>query len=222
MKIYRLSEFKRGMISGHKVWCVFANQMDFNNKLEFAVDDLDYQKTEDFVNSVHEQYVDILGNYYDEKRQVGSKMSWTVIPFARLKKIWTDYATMGFVRDERGMQSIVDKMIEILARLNASNDLAGHGRMSDEDIMDLTGYEIPDGNNYDFYFDFINTDYGVPVSDYGLPKLNDLAAKLMMARTSEQQLFYVDQMLSVVHQRGDLAALFIEGGWDSLQELKMQ
>jgi len=222
MKIYRLSEFKRDIISGHKVWCVYANQMDFNNKLEFAVDDLDYQKTEDFVNSVQDQHIAILREYYDKKREVGSRMSWTVIPFARLKKIWTDYATMGFVRDERGMQSIVDKMIEILARLNASNDLAGHGQTSDEEIKESTGYDMPDWKNDDFYFGFIDTEYGVPVSDYGLPKLNDLAAKLMMARTSERQLFYVDQMLSVVHQRGDLEALFIEGGWDSLQELKMQ
>ena len=110
-------------------------------------------------------------------------------------------------------------MLQILARLTATNDLAGHGQISDEEIKDITGYKMPHGQNWDFYFDFLNTQYGSPVSDYGLPKLNDIAAKLMMAKTPEHQLLYVDQMLNVIHQRGDLSALFIEGGEKSLSQL---
>ena len=183
------------------------------------VKDDEYDKAEKWFESLNEQYSSILREYYDKNRQPGSMMSWDVIPISRLKKIWLDYAKIGVVRDVNGMQNITDKMLLNLARLNAANDLGGHGTISSEDLEDFSGYEIPDGGNVDFYFDFLNTQYGEPISDYGLPKLNDLGYKLSFAKTAEEQLLLVDRMLNVIHQRGDLAALFVEGGTSSLDFL---
>jgi hypothetical protein len=178
------------------------------------------EKLSDFYQEVESQHQKILQEYYNKKRKKGSMMSWDVVPFARLKKIWTDYSLTGVVRDVRGMQDIVDQMLRILAKLNASNDLSGHGTTPDGYIEEMTGLKIPHGKNSEFYFDFLNTKHGVPISDYGLPKLNEIAQALMVTRNPVEQLLLVDQMLNIVHQRGDLAALFIEGGTNSLNILK--
>ena len=77
----------------------------------------------------------------------------------------------------------------------------------------------PKGDNSDFYFNFLETDYGSPVSDYGLDKLWAIAELLMRESSSERQLLLCDQMLNVVHQRNDLAALFVEGGSSALSQL---
>jgi len=177
------------------------------------------EAAEKYLEMHNEQMTNMLHNYYDKKRKKGSMMSWDVIPFARLKKIWTDYAKMGVIRDEKGMQSIVDQMIRILARLNASNDLAGHGNIDDETIKDMTGYDMPDGDNAEFYFDYLETKHGTPISDYGLPKLYEIGRKLMFTNDPVEQLLLVDQMLNIVHPRGDLSALFVEGGRASLDQL---
>jgi len=173
--------------------------------------------------SVIAEYSNILSEYYRVKGKRGKStphMSWSVIPFARLNKIWQDYAKTGIVRDTSGMESIKHKMLEILARLHASNDLAGHGSgVSDEDISEYTGMKMPKGDNTDFYFNFLETDYGSPISDYGLDKLWAIAQLLMRESSPERQLLLCDQMLNVVHQRGDLAALFVEGGSSSLDQL---
>jgi len=174
------------------------------------------------ISSVNEQYYAILSEYHKVKGKRGKNsphMSWSVISFSRLKKIWEDYARTGVVRDINGMEKIKQEMLGILARLQAANDISGHGGMSNEDIEDITGLKMPNGKNVDFYFNFLETDYGTPVSDYGLDKLWALAKVLMNTSVAEKQLLICDQMLNIVHMRGDLAALFIEGGSSSLSRL---
>jgi hypothetical protein len=172
--------------------------------------------------SLNEQYYSILSEYHkvkDKKKKNTPHMSWKVIPFARLKKIWEDYAKTGVVRDVNGMEEIKQNMLSILTRLQAATDLSGHGTLSAEDIEDSTGLKMPNGKDTDFYFNFLETDYGTPISDYGLDKLWALAKILLNSTSPEKQLLICDQMLNIVHQRGDLAALFVEGGSSSLSQL---
>ena len=169
------------------------------------------------MHSLDEEYCNILEEYYRVKgrRKKSPHMSWSIIPFARLKKIWQDYALNGIVRDESGIAEIKSEMLRILVRLTAANDLAGHGRYIDQEDLNCN-YKIPKGDNSDFYFNFLETDYGEPVSDYGLPKLWAIAQVLMRENNAERQLLLCDQILNIIHQRGDLAALFVEGGTSSL------
>jgi len=210
MKIYRLSNES------------LENSIDMEKDLIDPESRLYEEKIENLFNLTDEQKRDILGDFYDKKRKKNTMMKWTVIPKARLIKIWNDYSRNGVVHDYKGMQEIADKMIELLARLRASNDLSGHSQGGWSDIEDITGYKIPtskDRSN-DFNWSYLETPYGTPISDYGLPKLEEFASNLMRSQTPEQQLFWVDAMLNVVHQRGDLAALFIEGGKETLNQLK--
>ena len=174
---------------------------------------------EDYYEDTNQEYERILNEYYDRKRKKGQMMSWDVIPFARLKKIWEDYARDGVVRDIKGMDEIIRRILKNISRLQASTDFSGHSEFDTTEWAKEMGIRHPNPRNTDFYFDFLNTQYGAPVSDYGMKKLWDLANLLFQTTSYEQKLLVVDQILNVVHQRGDLAALFIEGGTSSLNQL---
>lgn len=190
----------------------FDLSMDFNNK--------DQEFYEGLAEEMDTHQRQIIDEYYDKKRKKGTKMSWSVIPFARLKRIWEDYVNFGFVRDVKGLQEIEKQMLNNLTKLQAATDLAGHGSGVDlEELVEDLGYKPIDGRNTDFYFDFLETEYGAPVSDYGLPKLWEIVSEFPRAKTPEERLLLIDRMLNVVHQRGDLAALFVEGGSKSLSQL---
>ncbi len=200
-------------------------QPEFDFPDEDKIEKIDYEdQLSEYFRKVEEHRLDIMRDWYKQKRKKNkSKMSWNVIPFDRVRKIWTDYARYGIVRDVKGMYKIKEQMLNILARLTASNEIAGHANYSvDEEIEAELGRKMPDGNDTSFYFDYLNTEYGAPISDYGLPKLEKIANKLMDTYNPEQQLLLVDQMFNVIHMRNDLCALFLEGGEDSLNILKNQ
>jgi len=174
----------------------------------------------DIFEKVNQYQCEIMEEYLNKNRQPGSMMSWDVIPFARLKKIWEDYVKYGVVRDERGIDEISDQMLTNLAKIQAATDLAGHSQVSMEEVAENCNIvNPPDEKNTDFYFNFLDTQYGAPISDYGIEPLWNLAFKITKSKTAEDKLLLIDQMLNVVHQRGDLAALFIEGGSGSLSTL---
>lgn len=56
-------------------------------------------------------------------------------------------------------------------------------------------------------------------SDYATDPLVRLAFDLIEAKEPEQQLLICDQILNVVHRRGDIAALFVQGGSGALSQL---
>ncbi len=176
----------------------------------------------DLYEMVDDEKRSIVSDFFSESRVDGSMMSWSVVPFARLKKIWQDYIKYNVVHDQRGLDSILNRILRNIARLQASTDLAGHsqGGSLEEFLGDEEEeFELDDDKQFDFYESFLNTEYGVPISDYGLKPLWDLAFKAIETNSSEEKLVLIDRILNVIHQRGDLAALFIEGGSGSLSEL---
>jgi hypothetical protein len=186
---------------------------------DFLIRTAQYESYEDVLYSVDDAREDLMREFYNKRRKKGSMMSWSVIPFARLKKIWDDYAKYGVVRDEQGINEISNHMLKNLARLQAATELGGHSQLNTDEWAKEMGFKPIGGRNDDFYGSFLETQYGTPISDYGLPQLWELANNLLSASSSESKLVILDQMLNVCHQRGDLAALFIEGGKGSLDQL---
>jgi len=179
----------------------------------------EFESIADVYYRVDDEQESILREFYDKKRKPKTMMSWPVIPFARLKKIWNDYARMGVVRDERGMDDIANQMLKTLSRLQAATDWSGHSSGDMDERAKELGFKPIGDRNDDFYWHFLETPHGTPISDFGLPRLWKIAEGLPGARTPEEKLLIVDQMLNVIHQRGDMAALFVEGGRKSLSQL---
>jgi len=156
---------------------------------------------------------------YEFIKNPRGKQPWTVIPADRLKKIWKDYATYGIVRDVRGIDEIATHMINNIMRLNANTELAGHSQIDPKEIYDEVGIKYTEKRDEMFGNYILDENGQWRISDYGLPKLMDLAFKLGNANDSREKLLIIDQMLNVFHQRSNLPAMFVEGGGITLDEL---
>jgi hypothetical protein len=53
-------------------------------------------------------------------------MPWRLISYPRLKRIWEEWAKFGFVRDEKGLQQIIDVMESNTIKLSVITMLTGH------------------------------------------------------------------------------------------------
>jgi len=157
----------------------------------------------------------------------GERQKWEVIRAPRLIKIWNDYVTLGFVRDEKGLDDIADRLVRNVAKLELNTQMMGHTshgwlydewkdmyELSDEDYEKIK--EIVDSAD-DPFFDDENGSWRL--SDYGLGPLQNLAGQILDAETPEEKLILIDQALNVCHQRSDLASWFIEGGTSTLNKL---
>jgi hypothetical protein len=143
---------------------------------------------------------------------------WPVIPAARLTKIWNDYSKTGIVRDERGLDEIVDRVLRNIFRLHANTELVGHTPGDPREMYseDLEYHGIKNEKDYARLVYYIQDD---KYSDYAMKPLLNIALSLMKAKTAEEKLLLVDQALNVIHQRGDIAAIFVEGGSKTLNQL---
>ena len=186
----------------------------------------DYYAAESYIDLVRSQLDDIVDSFLRHKGPGRWLVPWSKLPSARLKKIWLDYGKSGVIRDARGMQDIADQMARLIARLDQCNAIAGHDRYDPIDSYEdpasgdpveftpeqrealVDGMEDKDGHWF--------------VSDYGLEPLRACAQQILRATTSEEQLHAVDRALNIVHQRGDLADHFIDGGSSTLQAIADQ
>jgi hypothetical protein len=85
---------------------------------------------------------------YKNNAEFTKHIPWSVIPFPRLKKIWEDYMTKGFVRDERGLEMIKDIMINNTTKISIMTNLAGHTQWGDEEAFEENiGYWVDEQLN---------------------------------------------------------------------------
>jgi hypothetical protein len=66
---------------------------------------------------------------------------------------------------------------------------------------------------------FDNYIAGGYITDYGLKPLRVLAIELYRENDPKKKLMLIDRILNVTHQTSDLAAWFIQGGSNSLNDL---
>jgi hypothetical protein len=144
---------------------------------------------------------------------------WTPYSITRAKKIWRDYMRFGFVRDERGVEDMVENFVDKIVTLDASTTLLGHTPQNPQEIIEgfeLAYFESIHDHLCDYLCDKDGTHY---ISDYGLKPLQEIAGKLLDASTVEEKLLLLDRVLNVVHQRSDLSSWFVRGGRAMLDEL---
>lgn len=170
-----------------------------------------------------ERYPDVQERAMSEfrNRKPGERQTWALIPAARLIKIWNDYAKTGVVRDAKGIDAVADTVVENVLRLEFNTAVMGHTQLSAEDALYGHTSESEDVEQVANEFGDYATDPNGAwrLSDYGLDKLHGLIQQIVSAKTPEQKLMLVDMALNVVHQRSDLAAMFVEGGTSTLNKV---
>lgn len=97
---------------------------------------------------------------YQNNQDFTKNITWQVIPFTRLKKIWEDFMKMGTVRDVKGLEGIERIAIRNALRINVITELAGHTSYgsSEEDIEENIGYWVDEQMNCILPQEEVNTD----------------------------------------------------------------
>ena len=152
------------------------------------------------------------------KKDPNAIQPWPVIPFARIKKVWEDYMRLGFVRDEKGINQMVETIIHNIHRLAANTYLMGH--TSSDPSEDFKEAGITTEEQLNAFYDYAIAENGqLRLSDYGLEPLQKEAINLEKTYDATERLQIIDRIFNIVHRRSDLSAMFIEGGSSSLDQL---
>lgn len=105
-------------------------------KLLREMGDVDYELYEKQDELKQQMLNDFLMNNTPD---LTKRIYWRVVPAARLKKIWSDYIKLGFVRDEKGIDMIEGIMVGNALRLEVLSD-----SLNKEDYEDAWGYYVDD------------------------------------------------------------------------------
>ena len=156
----------------------------------------------------HEVLIDLQKDY----KKKAKEPYWKVVELPKVKKAWSDFVKFGFVRNEEVIEEFSQIFIDNILHLYVNTVLAGHS--SGEPDEYFTDYNISEDEK-EFFYDYI----GDKISDYAMEPLMNLAVELQKAEKVEEKIVILDKILNVVHQRGDIAAMFIQGGSHSLNQL---
>jgi hypothetical protein len=108
-------------------------------------EDIDYTQFDREDELKRELFDDFL---YHNTPDFTKHVPWSVIPFARLKKIWEDYMTYGSVRDTRGFEMIENLMIDNTSKVSIFTNLAGNTQWGDEEAFNENiGYWVDEQLN---------------------------------------------------------------------------
>lgn len=161
---------------------------------------------------------DMLAVMIEEFRSGSDRAPWRLVQAKRLEKIWTDVADQGVVRDEKGLNLIKERFVENYSRLSVNTVLAGHAEYSFQEELEES-FGTPEEVEAFVSWAVETEDGGMRISDYALEKLFPLCASALEANDPGEVLVLCDLMLSVTHQRSDLASWFVEGGQATLNKL---
>lgn len=173
---------------------------------------------EAFSELYHEQIINILDEFVSGRKHV----SWRTITAGRLIKVWNDFGKTGIVRDEKGMLMFKKILLNNIVRLTITTELSGHSQHDPQDIIDDAGFgdeiDLEDSDVEERFFDFLTDEEtgGWFVSDYGLKPLQQLWTPIYNEKSTDKLIYLIDKALNVIHQRSDLAAMFVEGGTSTL------
>lgn len=154
------------------------------------------------------------------KRSKGrGKVPWKTVPAMLLMKVWLQYGRTKHI-DKEGLDIIADQILTNIARLRASTEMMGHTSNNVRPELEDNGIKFTD-RQWDEWMSnyFTDNDGSWRLSDYGLPKLEHLYGDIFNAETDEDRLYAIDKALNVIHQRNDLAAMFVEGGSSTLRKI---
>jgi len=85
---------------------------------------------------------------YKNNANFTKHIPWRVIPFPRLKKIWSDYMQTNLVRDEKGLEMIKSIMIDNTIKVDIMTNLAGHTEWGDKEALEENiGYFVDEQLN---------------------------------------------------------------------------
>ena len=182
--------------------------------------DVNYDAAEDFMERKDKQLYEI-ANFL--KTNKNGNIPWKTVSATLVKKTWLIFGKYNKINDN-DIDKIADQILTNIVRLTLANEFTGHSENYHlrEEIDEMCGIEFTDAeweNVCDRFEDGSGYDY---ISDYGIKPLQNIYSIIFNADTPENKLYACDKALNVVHQRNDLASMFIEGGSSTLNQIASQ
>ncbi|MFN6965170.1 MAG: hypothetical protein ACK4S4_15600 [Pyrinomonadaceae bacterium] len=177
-----------------------------------------YENLDDALCVVSEAETDAMCEIVaDFERAPDQRQPWRrLIKRDKLLKLWNNFVSTGVVTDYRGIWDMQTILLHNISRLFINTLLCGHDITNPKQyLLDMLEKTWSEEQWEKFWWHHVHDE----LSDYGLQPLQSHLLDLLQARTCERKLKIIDRILNVVHQRGDLAALFVEGGSRTLSEL---
>lgn len=166
---------------------------------------------------LHHRLDDMVQNLASQFK-ANKPLHWPVASKSRVHRVWSDYIRDGYVRDERSLDTIFATMRDAVVCLEIATIVAEHTGVSPDTILS----EHLNESQYEAFADWLVDFNGAArLSDYGLAPLQDAIALAFEAKTPAARLKHLDRALNVVHARGDLSRLLIEGGRATVMEVDL-
>lgn len=147
----------------------------------------------------------------------GKSADWPKVSKPVIHRIWAGFVATGRVQDDRTLDNIFSTIRDNVVRLQIANIVGQHEEVTPDCILN----GVLNEDEYSAFSDWV-VDYEGEwrISDYGLKPLQDAIALAHEALSAELRLKYIDRALHVVHCRGDLSRLFVEGGRATVNALQ--
>jgi len=157
------------------------------------------------------------------KTHATGNIPWKTISATLLKKTWLLFGKYNKV-NENAIDKIADQLLTNIARLTLANEFTGHSENYHlrEEIDEMWDIQFTDEEWEEVCNRFEDKNGRAYISDCGIKPLQNIYSLIFNAETPEAKLYACDKALNVVHQRNDLAAMFVEGGQTTLTQIANQ
>lgn len=168
---------------------------------------------------------DVMNQALSYKR--GNKLIYSRIKPLQLKLAWESYMRMGIVLRPNIIDSIQEIILYNTCILHVCTACMGHDTYDGIREM-VESYELSKKQEKKLkhvFLDWQAEEFAVfsnghwLISDYAFNTINPLLNKLLQTEIYEEKLLLIDRILNVVHQRSDLAEIYVEGGSKTLSIL---
>lgn len=205
---------------GSESWNI-SHGIDENIKFKNILrESTDYDAAEDFFERRTEQLADLADLLKQSKGK--GRVPWKTVPSSLLKRVWYQFGKYNRIK-LNDIDKIADQILTNIARLRASTEMMGHSESDVRPELEEMGYTFTEEEWEDWMTNyFTDAKGGWMLSDYALKPLEKLYSKIFNADTPEEKLYACDKVLNIIHQRGDLAAMFVEGGSKTLMDIADQ
>ncbi len=189
------------------------------------LDDIKRQVMDEFLYAVEKEKPN-----YDSNKYLKARQDWETIPLGVFKRQWEEFIKWGFVKPNyiETLENIEKVITQNILKITVNTELAGHSQVNPEyEWREHLEGRVPE-NKMEKYIkyleehfgDFITESHGqMRISDYGLIPLQNKLSELRKINVPEKKLAKIDEILSVIHMRSDIASWFIEGGTKALAQL---
>lgn len=166
----------------------------------------------------------------DKKKYLQARQEWEVVPFSIFERQWEEFIKWGYVKPNyiKTIETIEEVITKNILKVTVNTELAGHTSSDPKYAWrEFLESSIPE-NKMEKYVEYLDEHFGdfitepkgqMRISDYGLEPLQKKLFELRKIHTPEKKLAKIDEILSVIHMRSDIASWFIEGGSRALSNL---